>query len=652
MLIDRVRAAEDPLGREQGVEALLDQIRNADLLRFTTAGSVDDGKSTLIGRLLHDSKQIYDDHLDAVRRDSLRLNRGITDLALLTDGLKAEREQGITIDVAYRYFSTPRRRFIIADTPGHEQYTRNMATGASTAGLAVILIDAAHGVTTQSKRHGFIASLLGIPHVLVAVNKMDLVGYSQSVYEAIHREYVDFSARLGLKDVSYIPISALVGDNVVNRSMNMPWYDGATFLGCLESVEIGGDRNLVDFRFPVQYVNRPSADHRGYCGTVLSGVVRKGDEIVALPSGKSSRVASITTWDGERDRAYPPQSVTIRLEDELDVSRGDVLVRPRNLPRMDRRVEAMVVWMGEAPMRLGVPYHVKHSTQTLRGVVTKLDYRVNPNTLRREETDELRLNEIGRISLECMRPLIYDEAARNRAMGSFILIDSFSNATVGAGMIVEWTRNRARLPGAGREAPVSDNIRAERSLVTGEARRARLGQRPATIWLTGLSGSGKSSIARALEERLFSLGHLACVLDGDNVRSGLNRDLGFSATDRSENVRRIAEVSRLFNDAGLIAVSSFISPYFADRERAREIVGQEFFIEVFVDAPLAICERRDPKGLYGKARQGLIDSFTGISAPYEAPLRPDLTLDTAARGLEECVDELIALLRERNILAG
>ncbi len=632
------------------IGTLLEQNRDADLLRFTTAGSVDDGKSTLIGRLLHDSKSIYEDHLEAVRRDSKRLNREIVDLALLTDGLKAEREQGITIDVAYRYFSTPKRRFIIADTPGHEQYTRNMATGASNASLAVILIDAKNGVTTQSKRHGFIASLLAIPHVLVAVNKMDLVDYSQDAYEAIHREYADFTARLELKDVTYIPISALEGDNVVNRSEKMPWYEGLTFLNHLEEVEIGGDRNLIDFRFPVQYVNRPTHEFRGYCGQVQSGVVRKGDPVVVLPSGKSSRVESIVTFDGEVEYSHTPQSITICLEDEIDVSRGDMLVHPRNLPRMDRNIEAMMVWMGEAPMKLNVPYYIKHTTQTLRGSFTELQYRVDPNHLHRESTDTLQLNEIGRVNLECFRPLIYDESARNRATGSFIVIDPFSNVTVGAGMIIDRARHRAHLPHTAQDGPVSKNIVEERSLVSSQARRDLMRNEALTIWLTGLSGSGKSSIAKVLEERLITEGHVAYILDGDNVRSGLNRDLGFSATDRSENIRRISEVARLFNDAGLILITSFISPYIEDREQARTVIGDEAFFEVFVDAPLAVCEERDPKGLYKKARSGQIASFTGISAPYEAPESPALILNTAEFSIEECVDQLLSALKERGVL--
>ncbi len=634
------------------IETLLEQNRTADLLRFTTAGSVDDGKSTLIGRLLHDSKSIYEDHLEAVQRDSKKLNREIVDLALLTDGLKAEREQGITIDVAYRYFSTPKRRFIIADTPGHEQYTRNMATGASNASLAVILIDAAGGVTTQSKRHGFIASLLAIPHVLVAVNKMDLVDYDQEVYERIHREYADFAARLELKDVTYIPISALEGDNVVERGERMPWYQGLTFLGHLEDVEIGGDRNLIDFRFPVQYVNRPTREFRGYCGQIQSGVLRKGDEIAVLPSGKSSRVERIVTFDGDKDYAHAPQSVTICLEDEIDVSRGDMLVHPRNLPRMDRNIEAMMVWMGEAPMKLNVPYYIKHTSQTVRGTFTDLQYRVDPNQLHRESADILELNEIGRVNLECFRPLIYDESARNRQTGSFIVIDPFTNVTVGAGMIINRAKHRAQLRKASEEAPVSKNIVEEHSFVSRERRNELMRQKPATIWLTGLSGSGKSSIAKGLEERLVAAGHAAYILDGDNVRSGLNRDLGFSATDRSENIRRIAEVAHLFNDAGMIMITSFISPYLEDREQARTVIGDDAFIEVFVNAPLDVCEDRDPKGLYKKARDGQIASFTGVSAPYEAPESAEVTLDTDKLSVDECVDKLLEALRKRGVLGA
>ncbi len=634
----------------QDLEALLRENREADLLRFTTAGSVDDGKSTLIGRLLHDSKAIYDDQLAAVQKDSRKLNREEVDLALLTDGLKSEREQGITIDVAYRYFSTPRRRFIIADTPGHLQYTRNMVTGASTANLAIILIDARNGVLTQSKRHGFIASLLGIPHVLVAVNKMDLVEYSESVYERIREEYDNFAAKLGFRDLAFVPISALRGDNVVHSSPRMPWYKGVSLMTHLETVHIAGDRNLIDLRFPVQYVNRPNLDFRGYCGTVASGVLRVGDDITALPSGKTTRIKSIDTFDGPLTYAFPPQSVTVCLEDEIDIGRGDVLVHPRNQPHVEREVEAMLVWMDETPLDVGKPYLIKHLTQTVRGVFAEVVYRVDVNELHREKADRLQLNEVGRVTIELFRPIMCDEYARNRATGSFVVIDPVSNRTAGAGMIIERTGRRAPARTTVPEAPVDRHITPESSLVSPQARAHVLKQRPATLWLTGLSGSGKSTIAHHLESRLMAAGHACYVLDGDNLREGLNRDLGFSPDDRTENIRRVAEVARLFNNAGLIVITAFISPYRADRDNARQIVGPEAFVEVFVDAPLAVCEGRDPKGLYGKARAGKIEHFTGISAPYEAPGKPDVVIPTAITPVEQAVDRLMGELTRRGVL--
>jgi bifunctional enzyme CysN/CysC len=626
------------------LQTFLRQNQEADLLRFSTAGSVDDGKSTLIGRLLHDCKSIYDDQLAALTRDSARLNREEVDLALVTDGLKSEREQGITIDVAYRYFSTPRRRFIIADTPGHEQYTRNMATGASTASLAIVLIDARNGVLTQSRRHGFIASLLGIPHVIVCVNKMDLVDYSQSVYERIRQEYTDFTARLRIPDILYIPISALRGDNVVDRSARMPWYDGPTLLQHLETVETAGDRNLVDLRFPVQLVNRPNLDFRGFCGTVASGVVRTGDTVTVVSSGRRTRVAAIHTFDGNLPLAFAGQSVTLQLEDEIDIGRGDMLCHPANMPRATRTAEAMVVWMQETPLRPGVTYVIKHTTQSVRGAVARLHYRVDPDSLRRADVPQLGLNDIGRVTLETFKPLFWDPYEHNRATGAFIFIDPLTNATAGVGMLVDRIVQREE------SAPASRNITRETSLVTPDQREALLRQKPATLWMTGLSGSGKSSIARALEKRLADTGHAAFVLDGDNVRHGLNRDLGFSAEDRTENIRRVAEVCRLFNEAGLLVLTSFISPYRRDREQARGVVGDERFLEVFVDAPLAVCEQRDPKGLYKKARSGEIASFTGVSAPYEAPERPDLRIDTSTCSVDAAVDAILAELTRRGWL--
>lgn len=629
------------------ITEFLAQNEQADLLRFTTAGSVDDGKSTLIGRLLQDCKGIYDDHLTSLRTDSKKLNREGVDLALLTDGLKAEREQGITIDVAYRYFSTPRRRFIIADTPGHEQYTRNMATGASTADLAVVLVDARNGVLTQSRRHGFIASLLGIPHVLVAVNKMDLVGYAEDVYRSICAEYSAFAARLQIHDLAFIPISALKGDNVVRRSRRMKWYDGVSFLNYLENVQITGDRNFIDFRFPVQSVNRPHLDFRGYCGSLASGIVRAGDEVVALPSGRRSRVKSIVTMGGAPSYAFAPQAVTLCLEDELDISRGDMLVHPRNMPHVERQAEAMLVWMSDSPFAVNKPYYVKHLTQTVRASFTRLDYRVNPNTLHRETADSLTLNEIGRVAVEFYRPVIFDAYERNRQTGSFVVIDAMTNATVGAGMIIDRVQHRE--PQQQREV-VSRNIRAEHSLVTAEDRAQLMRQKPATLWLTGLSGSGKSTIARAVERQLVSEGHACFVLDGDNLRQGLNRDLGFSPAERSENIRRIAEVARLMNDAGLIVITAFISPYRADRASARQIVGEHQFVEIYLDTPIEVCEERDTKGLYRKARAGEIDGFTGISAPYEPPENAALKLPTHQLAMLQCVGRILDHLKHSGIL--
>jgi len=629
------------------IEGFLRLNREADLLRFSTAGSVDDGKSTLIGRLLSDCKCIYEDHLAAVKQDSKRLNREGVDLALLTDGLKAEREQGITIDVAYRYFSTPRRRFIIADTPGHVQYTRNMATGASTADLAVILVDARHGVLTQSRRHAFIASLLGIPHVLVAVNKMDLVDYAQSVYDRICADFADFAARLQIRDLSYIPISALAGDNVVTRSERMPWYAGVPLLAHLETVQVAGDRNLIDLRFPVQYVNRPNLDFRGFCGTVASGIVRAGDEVMALPSGRTTRVKAIVTFDGNLDYAFPPQSVTLCLADELDISRGDMLVHPRNLPHLDRTAEAMLVWMSDEPFRPNKPYLVKHLTATVRAAFTQLHYRINPDGLHRETVDQLNLNEIGRVALDFYRPMMFDEYVRNRDTGSFIVIDPLTNGTVGAGMIIERMRRR---PAEAHAAPVSRHINRERSLVASDARATLLKQKPVTLWLTGLSGSGKSTVARNLEKALVDAGHAGFVLDGDNVRHGLNRDLGFSAEERTENIRRVAEVARLMNEAGLIVITSFISPYREDRRQAREIIGAGRFIEVYLSTPIEVCEQRDAKGLYRQARAGEIASFTGVSAPYEEPEKADIELPTHQLTIEESVRSVLRTLEQRGFL--
>ncbi|MDA0577731.1 MAG: sulfate adenylyltransferase subunit CysN [Verrucomicrobia bacterium] len=633
------------------VDAYLLQHERKDLLRLLTCGSVDDGKSTLIGRLLYDTKMIYEDQLAAIIRDSAVHGTTDTDFdpALLTDGLKAEREQGITIDVAYRYFSTDRRKFIIADTPGHEQYTRNMVTGASTCDLAIILIDARYGVLEQTRRHSFIASLLGIRHVVIAVNKMDLVAFSQTVFENIRRDYEGFAAKLHIADMYFLPISALRGDNVVDRSTNIPWFDGAPLLSHLETVPVSGDRNLIDMRFPVQHVIRPHLNFRGYAGTIASGVIRKGDDVMVLPSKRTSRIKSIVTFDGDIDEAFAPMAVTVTLEHERDVSRGDMLVHPKNVPHFGHDFDAILVWMNEDALKLDHQYLIKCTTNLVPGTINQLQYRFDINTLHRASAETLHVNEIGRVSISVTRPIAYDSYSQNRSTGAFIVIDRATNGTVGAGMILE--RGRSVQPRQDAESkPVSDNIRREGSLVTNAARAKLLRQKPATLWLTGLSGSGKSTIAQALEQHLMEAGHACFVLDGDNIRHGLNRDLGFSAEDRSENIRRVAEVARLFNDAGIIVITSFISPYREDRTSAAAVIGPERFFEVFVDTPIEVCEQRDPKGLYKKARAGEIDRFTGVSAPYEAPEAPVLTLSTTTLDVAACVARVLDFLKQRSLL--
>ena len=619
------------------IEAYLAQHERKDLLRFLTCGSVDDGKSTLIGRLLYDAKMIYEDQLEAIKKDSVR--HGTTDTefdpALLTDGLKAEREQGITIDVAYRYFSTAKRKFIIADTPGHEQYTRNMATGASTCDLAIILIDARHGVLTQTRRHSFIAALLGIKHIIVAVNKMDLVDYSQAVFERIVSDYTDFAARLELGEVHFLPIAALTGDNVVNTSEYMPWYEGSPLMHLLEHVYIASDTNLIDFRFPVQYVNRPNPNFRGFCGSVASGIVRPGDDIMVFPSRKTSRVKAIHTFEGELEQARPPLAVTLTLEDAIDVSRGDMLVHPNNVPLIARRFEAMLVWMAEEPMQPGKQYWIKHTTSTTPGVISAVRYRVDVSTLRREDTAELALNEIGRCSFALEKPIACDPYRKNRATGAFVVIDRLTNNTVGAGMIIDRNQSLESRPNGPNDAMDPTD------------REAALQQRALTVWLTGLSGSGKSSIAERLEQRLHTAGFHAYRLDGDNLRLGLNRDLAFSAADRAENIRRIAEVARLFNQAGLIVLVPVIAPFQADRQHAADIIGADRYVEVYVDTPLAVCEERDVKGLYHKARAGEIADFTGISSSYEPPPAPALRLTTVGHTVEESADAVFRMIAAR-----
>ena len=631
---------------ETDIQAYLDTHERKDLLRFITCGSVDDGKSTLIGRLLYDTQLIYEDQLAAVRRDTTKY--GTTgeelDLALLVDGLQSEREQGITIDVAYRYFSTHQRKFIIADTPGHEQYTRNMATGASTAQLAILLVDARKGIQTQTRRHSFIVSLLGIRHLLLAVNKMDLVDYDQAVFTRICDDYLEFVTKLGVSDVRCVPVSALRGDNVAHPSAAMPWYKGPTLLRELEQIEVQADRNLQDFRFPVQYVNRPHLDFRGFCGTLAAGVVRPGDEVVALPSGRRSRVATIVTADGELREAFAGQAVTLTLHDEIDVSRGDLLVHPDRLPAVAEEFDARVVWMADAPLLPGRQYDLKLATQVLPATPTVLHHRIDVNTLEHQRAEELGLNEIGYCRFSLNQPLPFDAYDEIPGTGGFIIIDRMSNVTVGAGMIVR--------PVTRTLVDKSRNVVWHEHRI-GKAQRAnQKAQRPCVIWLTGLSGSGKSTLANALEQRLYQYGYHSYLLDGDNVRHGLNRDLGFSKDDRIENIRRIGEVAALFADAGLIVVTAFISPFRDDRAMVRALLPDGEFIEVYVHASLEICEQRDPKGLYAKARAGVIKDFTGIDSPYEAPERPELTIDTERDSVDECVNRVLNYLRERRILRG
>jgi bifunctional enzyme CysN/CysC len=605
---------------------------------------VDDGKSTLIGRLLHDTGSIYEDQLAALRRDSARLGGGAeVDFALVTDGLRAEREQGITIDVAYRYFATSRRSFIIADVPGHEQYTRNMATGASTANLALILVDACQGVVTQTKRHAFIAALLGIPRLLVAVSKMDLVGYAQDAFDRVVEDFGSFATRLGIVDLRFVPICALDGGNVVKRSPRMPWYGGEPILEILESVYIGGDQNLVDFRLPVQYVIRAGDEGRGLSGQIASGVVRLGDEVLVLPSRAWSRIRRILTPFGEQDVAFAPMSVTVYLQDDVDVSRGHLLVHPRNVPPISVSFEAMVVWMAEDPLRPGRNYLVKHTTRTVRARVERLEYCIDVNRLSRAPAAPLGMNDIGRVTFRASEAIPLDPYRKIKGTGSFVVIDPDTGGTVGAGMVIDRAPEVAAPAGAtAGEGPRSRHIRPEASAVGTAERERRLGQRGVTVWLTGLSGSGKSSIAREAERVLHEQGRVVTVLDGDTLRFGLNRDLAFGPADRAENVRRAAEVARLLNDAGLIVLVALISPFRDDRERARAIIGPERFLEVFVSTPLEVCEQRDDKGLYRKARAGEIPEFTGVSSPYEPPERPFLELDAGRRSLTECVTELVA----------
>jgi bifunctional enzyme CysN/CysC len=633
-----------------------DPYLSMDLLRFTTAGSVDDGKSTLIGRLLLDTKNIFEDQLAAVERASQQRGEEYVDLALFTDGLRAEREQRITIDVAYRFFATPRRKFIIADTPGHIQYTRNMVTGASTAELAIILVDAQHGVVTQSKRHGFIASLLQIPHVLVAVNKMDLVGYDQAVFQRILAEYTAFASKLSVPSLAFIPISALLGDNVVQRSERMPWYDGPSLLHHLEHVSVGASRNLVDFRFPVQMALRPHAGFRGFAGQIASGTIRPGEEVVVLPSGRSSRVRSIVTLDGELAEAAAGDSVLLTLEDEIDISRGDMIVRAGNLPQASAALQCTLCWMSEEPLNPRTPYIVQHTTRQVRGHIDQLTYRIDVDTLHREPAQTLTLNEIGRVRLTTTQPLFFDSYQVNRATGNFVLIDPYSNNTVAAGMIRRADQEVADLTvttfSEKLAAVRSSNVVWERTAISREMREQRHGHQAAVVWFTGLSGSGKSTVARLLERRLYALGVETFYLDGDNVRHGLNGDLGFSPSDRKENIRRVGEVARLAFEHGHLVLCTFISPFRADRRFARSLLPDGHFVEVYVKCDLEVAKRRDPKGLYARALAGEIKEFTGVSSPYEEPEAAELVVETDLVSVEDAVEKILAELAARGIIAG
>ena len=634
------------------ITAYLERHQHKELLRLLTCGSVDDGKSTLIGRLLHDTRQIYEDQLAAVRRDSVRQGTtgGAVDLALLTDGLRAEREQGITIDVAYRYFSTERRKFIIADCPGHEQYTRNMATGASNCHLAIILIDARHGVMPQTRRHSFICALLGIKHLVVAINKMDLVGYDEAVFERIKREYTDFIAKLEVHDLVFVPMSALTGENVVDAASSMPWYAGPPLLAHLEAVHIASDRNLADLRFPVQLVQRPNSAFRGFSGTIASGVLRRGDEVMVLPSRARTRVQTIVTWEGELAEAQSPMAVTLTLTDEVDCSRGDMIVRPDEPPLQADEVDAMVVWMAERPFVPGRSYLLKQTTRVVPAELGRLHHAVDVNSLERRPASSLAMNEVGRVTLALHRPIVYDTYRKNRATGAFILIDRSSNGTVGAGMLLE--RGDLRPGDDPWTAPGVDEGPSDpgSQVATGERER-RFGQRAITLLLTGLPASGKATLAYALERRLFDAGRAVAVLYGPAMRRGLSRDLGYSVDDRSENLRRSAEVARLVNHAGLLCICAFVAPHAAVRQRVRQLIGEDRVIEVHLAASVAVCRRRDTTGMYARADRGELLAFPGVSAPYEPPTAPDLVLATDTLAPDDCVEQVLALLRARGVLA-
>jgi len=620
------------------IDAYLVAHQHKSLLRFITCGSVDDGKSTLIGRLLYDSRMIFEDQMAALEADSRRVGTqgDQIDFALLVDGLAAEREQGITIDVAYRFFSTDKRKFIVADTPGHEQYTRNMVTGASTAEAAVILIDARKGVLTQTRRHSYLVSLLGIRHVVLAVNKMDLVGWDQAVFDRIVEDYRAFASRIGLADFTPIPSSGLGGDNMASRSEASPWYDGPILMDWLESVEVEDDLQAKPFRMPIQWVNRPNLDFRGYSGLIASGRIQPGDRVRVLPSGQQSAIARIVTLPDDLPQAVAGQSVTLTLTDEIDISRGDVIVAADSPCPVSGQFEATLVWMDEEPLPPGRAYLLKIGTRTVGASVTEIKHRVNVNTLEQTAAKRLNLNEIGVCNISLDRPIAFEAYADNRQLGGFILIDRLSNRTVGAGML-NFALRRA------------DNIHWQHTDVSKSSRAALKRQRGQVVWLTGLSGAGKSTIANLVEKRLHALGRHTYLLDGDNVRHGLNKNLGFTEEDRVENIRRVAEVAKLMVDAGLIVLTAFISPFQAERRAARELLEPGEFIEVFVDTPLAVAEARDVKGLYKKARAGQLKNFTGIDSPYEAPEAPELRIDTTHMTPVEAAERIVEWLEGQEI---
>lgn len=608
------------------IREFLDQDQKKDLLRLLTAGSVDDGKSTLIGRLLFDSKKLYEDQLTALKRDSKREGHAgeEIDYALLLDGLKAEREQGITIDVAYRYFSTAKRKFIIADTPGHEQYTRNMVTGASTANLAIILIDARKGVITQTKRHTFLVSLLGIKHVALAVNKMDLMDYSEEVYNKICDDYKQFITPLGLPDVRFFPMSALKGENVVELSDKMPWYHGKSILEYLETIHITSDRNFSDLRYPVQYVVRPSLDYRGFSGKVSSGIVQKGDELMVLPSRKTSKVKEIVTFDGSPDLAFPPQSVTLTLEDEIDVSRGDMLVHPNNLPNISRHFESMLVWMDEKPLDINTQFLIKHTSNTTKARIDSINHMVNINTLEKFDADTFKLNEIGHVTLTSVKPLFFDAYKKNRQTGAFILIDPMTHNTVAVGMITDKTSARQTHRITTDEL---QQVAQGKLLIDTAIKQKRFNQKGHTLWITGLHGSGKNELAYTLYRELFNQGATPILLDGKSVRAGLSRELDYSPTDRAEHLRRVAHMCRLLNDQGMLVICSFVSPDQSVREQVAEIIGQDKFHLLYLDATLDFCKTNDQYGIYEQADRGEIQHIPGIDMVYDIPEKAALVLN-------------------------